>query len=643
MKRIKLLITFFLLVTFCMFSQDKKYEPYTVLEGETLASIANKFSITPYDLIKLNPELSEDKSLEMGKILIVPNKNYDPSNVAIESGKDYIDKGFLFHKVLPKENFFRLKKEFGVSKRILRKHNPVLRVEDLKAGQIIKFPVPRGYKEDNIVLTEVAILTKPYLVRPRETKHGISRRYGISIEKLEELNPSIKIGGLKMADIILVPDTDEIPDPKDGFSIHRIEKGETFYSLGVLFEMTEEELITINPVLNEGVKEGVLIRIPSVEKSATSAFIPSIIPEKGINAILMLPLMSNTSDIDFEKNRTIDIATDFYLGAMMALDSLKEQGLSVNMKVFDTQNSKKVLSSLLASGNLVNADLMIGPLFFNNVQFVAGILKNQNIAIVSPISQKDHTIIPNTNLVQTTASEDKMIDKVLAHIKDNYTNENILIVTDTIVTSIPKVTKILSALQPLDSLNKIKVLLPKKGYIKRELFIEAVKKDRNNFIVMVTNDAIATTDIVQNLGTLPKETQTILFGLHKGSNFKNISPNALAHVNFHYTASTYIDKEDDKVNRFIVKYNQKNFTDPSEYAILGFDVTYDMLLRLATYETISRALNAGYSNRASSKFQYVNNGVGKGFTNQGVYLMKYDGFNIVKVEEEIEKIEEGKE
>ncbi len=640
MKRIKLLITFFLFVTLCMFSQQKKYEPYIVLEGETLASIANKFSITPYDLIKLNPELSEDNSLEMGKILIVPNKNYDPSKVAIESGRDYVDNGFLFHKVLPKENFYRLKREFGVSKGKLRKHNPILRVEDLKAGQIIKFPVPRGYEEDHVELTEVAIATKPYLVRPRETKHGISRRYGISIEKLEALNPSIKTEGLKMADIILVPDTDEIPDPKDGFSMHRVEKGETFYSLGVLFEMTEEELIAVNPTLTEGVKEGMLIKIPSVEKTATSAFVPSIIPDKGINAILMLPLMSNTSNIDFEKNKTTDIATDFYLGAMMALDSLKEQGLSVNMKVFDTQNNKKVLSSLLASGNLGNADLMIGPLFFNNVQFVAGILKNQNIAIVSPISQKDHTVIPNGNLVQTTASEDKMIDKVLAHIRNNYTNENLLIVTDTIVTSIPKVTKILNALQPLDSLNKIKILKPEKGYIKREFFIEAVKNDRNNFIVMVTNNVIVITDIVQNLGTLPKETNTTLFGLHKGSNFKNISINDLAHVNFHYTATTYIDKEDDKVNRFIVKYNQKNFTDPSEYAILGFDVTYDMLLRLATYETISRALNAGYSNRASSKFQYVNNGTGKGFTNKGVYLMKYDGFNIVKVEDEVKEVEE---
>ena len=119
--------------------------------------------------------------------------------------------------------------------------------------------------------------------------------------------------------------------------------------------------------------------------------------------------MSNKANIDFTKNRTADIATDFYLGAMMALDSVKKSGLSVDMKVFDTQNKRTVLSSLLASGTLGDADVMIGPLFFGNVEFVAGILQNKQVSIVSPLSQKDHSRIPNNKLVQSMANEEKMI------------------------------------------------------------------------------------------------------------------------------------------------------------------------------------------------------------------------------------------
>jgi LysM repeat protein/ABC-type branched-subunit amino acid transport system substrate-binding protein len=623
-----------------MFGQNKKYETYTVQEGETIQSIARKLSITPYKLLQLNPELTENNQIEEGKILIVPNKNYNPATAAVDSGKDYIENGMLVHKVVPQENFFRLKKKFRVSKRILIKYNPMLRKEGLKAGQIIKFPVPRNYKPD-IVEEQVRVATKPYLVRPKETKYGISRRYGISIEKLEELNPQIKEVGIKMTDIILVPDTDEIPDSQEGFSTHKVEKGETFFSLGELFEMTEEELIAANPVLNEGVKEGMLIKIPLIDELNTSAFVPLVKQDEKIKAILMLPLMSNKKNIDFEKNRTSDIATDFYFGAMIALDSVKKMGLSVDMKVFDTQNNKRVLSSLLSSGNLGDADVMIGPLFYGNVQFVAGILQNKQVSIVSPLSQTDHSQIPNDKLVQSVASQDEMIMNVLGHIKRIYKDENIVIVTDSLPTSMVKVADMLKVLQPLDSLHKITVLKPEKGYIKRELFLENVLEKRNNFVILLTSNAIVTTDAVQNLGSMSDEIEITLFGFNKGSSFKNVSNNDLARVNFHYTTSNYVDDEDKSVRNFIKKYEKKNFSKPSEYAFRGFDLTYDILLRLATHEDVNRALNAGYSKRVSSKYEYIKNDEGKGFVNQGMYLMKYDGLQIVKVEEEpIEEVKE---
>ena len=571
--------------------------------------------------------------------MIVPNKNYNPATAAVDSGKDYVENGMLIHKVLPKENFFRLKKKFRVSKRVLTKYNPMLRVEGLKAGQIIKFPVPRNYKPD-VIEEQVVMATKPYLVRPKETKYGISRRYGISIEKLEELNPQIKETGIKMADIILVPDSEEIPDSQEDFSIHKIEKGENLFRLGQLFEMTEEELIAANPELSEGVREGMLIKIPFIEKINTSVFVPSVNESTEIKAVLMLPLMSNKKNIDFEKNRTSDIATDFYLGAMMALDSVKKMGLSVDMKVFDTQNNKRVLTSLLASGNLGNADVMIGPLFFGNVQYVAGILQNKQVSIVSPLSQTDHSQIPNDKLVQSAASEDKMITKVLGRIKRIYKDENILIVTDSLPTSMVKVAEILKELQPLDSLHEITVLKPEKGYIKRELFLENVLEKRNNFVVLLSSDAIVTTDVVQNLGSMSDKIKITLFGFNKGSNFKNVSNNDLARVNFHFTTSNYVDDEDKLVKNFVKAYKRKNYSKPSEYAFRGFDLTYDTLLRLATHTDINRALNAGYSKRVSSKFEYIKNDIGEGFVNQGMYLMKYDGLQIVKVvEEPIEEME----
>ena len=228
MNKIKLSLLLLFLVTFSIFSQEKKYTTYQAQQGETLESITRKLGITPHDLLQLNPDLKD--GVTENQLLIIPNKNYNP--VLKSKSGDYIKNGFLFHKVLPKENYYRLKKEFGVPKRILRRHNLALRTDDLKAGQIIKIPVKKGYQLESIVVKVDA--TKPYLVRPKETKYSISRRYGISIERLEELNPEIK-DGLKIAQIIKVPDTTEIPDIEEDYVFHKVEKGETLFSLSQIF------------------------------------------------------------------------------------------------------------------------------------------------------------------------------------------------------------------------------------------------------------------------------------------------------------------------------------------------------------------------------------------------------------------------
>ena len=636
MKKIKLFVVFFFLIAFSVFSQNpnKKYETYTAIEGETLQSIARKFSITPFNLLKLNPELAEGGDL-YGQIIIVPNKNYKPSTAITKNGEDYIENGFLIHTVLVRENYFRFKKKYGVSKRVLRKYNPILRVENLKVGQVIKIPVKDDFKLEGE--TAAIIETKPYIVKPREAKYGISKRYGISIVQLEELNPQTKGRDLKMAELIHVPDIEEVLVVEEGFTIHEVKKGETFFSLGQLYAISQEELISVNPELQNGVKEGMFVKIPIVLESSKLVFIPTIMPGKQLKAVLMLPFMANRKDIDFDKNRTSDIATDFYLGAMMALDSVKKLGLSVNLKVFDTQNNKSLITRYIIENDFSNTDIVIGPLFVANVELVSKALNNKNVAIVSPLSQKDHSVFGSNKLIQDTPSDEKLMVKVLNHIKSNYKGENIVIFSDTTKAVMPKLIKALAELEPLDSLTKIEIIKPKKGYFKPDLFREKIVKDRENIIILISDDAVVTKDVVQNLGVLPKDINATFFAMNMGSNFNDVNNNYLAHVNFHFPVENFIDREDDSVKRFARKYEYKYKAKPSDYAFKGFDITYDALVRFASYDDIVSALKAGYSNRTSTKYEYESNGYGKGFINEGVYLLKYDGLNIVEVEEEFEK------
>ena len=625
MNNLKMIFLLLFIVTFSTFSQEKPYTTYKAQKGETLQSISRKFAITPHNLLQLNPDIQD--GISEYQLLIIPNKNYRPE-LDQEKG-DYVKDGFLYHKVLPKENYYRLKQKFGVPKRILRKHNLALRTDDLKAGQIIKIPVKKGYQ---IAGTRAEnITTKPYLVKPKETKYSISRRYGISIERLEELNPEIK-EGLKLAQIIKVPDTREIPDNDQDFVIHQVEKGETLFSLSQHFKLSQDELIDINPELNEGLKEGMLIKIPTaISLENMSAFTPNIAPDRHLKVSIMLPFTTRNKNLDFEKDRTLNIVTDFYLGALEALDYVKKQGLSVSARIFDTQNSKAEISNILKLHNFDEEDAIIGPMFLDNVKFLSQNLKKDTIAIISPVSSKDHSLFASRNMIKEIPSEEILTNKILDYIINNYDGQHLVVIADEEQENVIRMNKIINKLNAVDSIQDVVILKPEEGYIKPDLFRETILDIKENWIVLITDDKVLINDVVQNLGVLPEEFNLTLFCSKYGKNYDRVDNNFLARVNFHYPTTNFINYEDIEVQEFIKKYKSKNFVEPSEYAFKGFDITYDALMRLATYSDVNNAFDGGISARMSCKFHYVKK-PNKGFENNGVFLIKYDGLNLVDVE-----------
>jgi len=615
------------------FSQEKKYVTHQVKKGETVFSITQKYSVSKADFLKLNPDIKNNE-VSIDQVVIVPNKAFK-AIPDIEDG-DYVLEGFLYHKVLPKENYFRLRKKFGASKRTLRKHNSVLKVGDLKAGQIIKIPVRRGYEVEAKKVKAEDKTIKPYLVKAKETKYMIARRYGISVEDLERMNPQTK-EGLKAETIIKVPNRIEIPDPVNEDTLtHQVEKGETLFSLSQKFKISQDQLILYNPGLSVGAKEGEIIKIPKVLTLDNSQmFIENISLDSTLKVAIMLPFTTKKSGLDFDTDRTLNIATDFYLGVEMALDSLKNQGLHISANVFDTKRKLTEVSTIIKTNQFKDVDAIIGPMFLNNVKFVSQSLGTQNTAIISPVSSKDHGVFASKNTIQDAPSEDELSHKVLNYIKENYNGENLIIIKDDIKENQLEHTKTIAELKQIDSLGELRILSPVKGYIRPDFFRKNIRDKKENWVVLLTDDSSVTNDVVQNLGAMPEKIKITLFALHhnvnQNGNFEKAENHHLARVNLHYATENFVDETDIKVQQFIKKYKAKNYLEPSEYSYKGFDVTYDALARMATYSMVNSAFSSGISERITSKFLYTKNG-SRGFVNKGVFLVKYDGLHLVDVE-----------
>src|SRR5690606_11887556 len=118
---------------------------------------------------------------------------------------------------------------------------------------------------------------------------------------------------------------------------------------------TEEEIKTLNPHTKDGLKEGMVIKIPKVTSSenptSETLFVPSrrvnleynLSNFKPKNVVLFLPFQLDKIQLDSIKlnenqlasNATMRLAVDFYAGALLAVDFAKKRGVSVNLNVFD--------------------------------------------------------------------------------------------------------------------------------------------------------------------------------------------------------------------------------------------------------------------------------------------------------------------
>lgn len=571
MKKIVFLLSFLMMLTAC--GQQKKYVSYTVKKGETIKSIAKDHDMKTKDLLRLNPDVSRKPS--PNTVIIVPNRKTS-SKVSIN-----LKEGEKLHKVKRKETLYSISKLYDVSVDDLKKAND-LTGNSLSTGR------------------EIIIPTK---------------------KKVEEV-------------IVEVVEVEAIDTEK--FEVHTVEKGDTVYNLTKRFNITEEALNAMNPSLKtDGLKLGMqLIVGEKTEDIAVSLFVDEV-TDKPLNILLMLPYKLNKiSDFNsqFEKKTSLlNIVTDFHSGVLMAVDSLKRQGMNVNLKVMDTENSvSKVLSSVEGVGK-DDYDAVIGPLFLKNAELAA---KKLDIPVIAPMYSKNQAKISNKSLVKVSPDKNLLEEKLIDYMLDNYNGEKLIISGDDSQKSAVKIAKFSSQLKSHDSINEISIIKPENGYIDREKFNKVVDTlGRKNWVLLVGNDNITANDVVNNLGVIPTEKAEIqLFSLEKGKNFTNISNNQLERLNFTYPKAQFIDDLAESTKAFNKKYRAKYYRYPSEYAIKGFDVTYDTLLRLANYDSFNEGADAGVSKRIGSKFDYSKK-LFSGQENNGVYLIQYqEGLKLVDLE-----------
>ena len=186
------------------------------------------------------------------------------------------------------------------------------------------------------------------------------------------------------------------------------------------FGLSQEEIITLNPYAVEGLKEGMILKIPKInnaidgQKFEAVNLADYILNTSTKKLAVMLPFKLNRIDLDslsvntdlLKSDGTLRAAIDFYSGVLMAAEFAKDKGISTDITIYDTEGQVSKVAQIMSSNNFNEIDAVIGPLLSKNIEKAASVLQSENIPVFSPLSKFKLKEYPN--LYQTIPSSELM-------------------------------------------------------------------------------------------------------------------------------------------------------------------------------------------------------------------------------------------
>ena len=643
MKKIIYILGLILLFN-CATVKAQDYKTHRVKQGETIFSIAKEYNVTPFDVYRLNPDAKE--GIKVNSVLIIPKSKVDSSPTVTEQ----VFIGYKKHKVKRKETLYGLAAKYNVTQDDIKKHNKWLYAENLKKGDKLKIPVFKTVKKIQESLNPDV---KKYTVKPSEGKWRVAYKFGISVAQLDALNPGLG-DSLKVGQVINVP---KIADNEErtideSYSYYNVLPKEGFYRLKVKLGLSQEELETLNPELIEtGLKAGMVLKIPQntfiktdSENSGNLSLIDSINNFRVKHLAVMLPFQLNRINADsisdakrkIKTDRALSISLDFHSGVLMAIDSAKHLGISTKLDVYDTRNTQTETVNILRSNNFAGVDAVIGPLMKKNFERAASELLDINIPIVSPITKEVRLY---DNVFQSRPSSELMQNKIIQFVKSDTLIKRIFIVHDAkslksanhLKAKFPNA-KLISSKKDKDGKDQNYVLLD--DFLENKEDKISIFSEGKNLVFLETKStglASNVTSILNSLITEKKE--VVLATTNKNSVFEgeNISNVYLSNLQFHYPSMNK-DFDESTSNSFISKYKKKYGITPNKYAVRGFDLTMDVLLRLSSSENLFESAKLeSETEYTENKFLYKKKMFG-GYYNNAAYIIKYNDLKIVEAE-----------
>lgn len=177
---------------------------YTVVAGDTLATIASRFGVTQEAIAQQN-SLADPNALTLGQKLQIPGTGAAAQGAtggATETGGSTAAGQTSTYTVQAGDTLLSIARRFGTTVAELQRLNNITNPDKLSVGQ--KLIVP-GAGAGTAATPASGVQGKTYVVQRGDTLLSIARRFGLTVKQLQEANNIVNPDLISVGQTLVIP------------------------------------------------------------------------------------------------------------------------------------------------------------------------------------------------------------------------------------------------------------------------------------------------------------------------------------------------------------------------------------------------------------------------------------------------------
>ena len=449
------------------------------------------------------------------------------------------------------------------------------------------------------------------------------------------------------------------------FYLHTVKRGQTLYSISKAYDVSEAAIIEYNPFADRGIKTRQSLLIPTEttynawksgqrketptqqlqqhqsvggdmpDESAGNLAETGLPTEQGEEEIIVeipqkAPFDGRVKPL--ERNAAVNVTmilpfdspgtgtnkrfADFYSGALIALNSLKKEGISVNLDLVSSNKSTDEIQQLIDQGKLDKANLIIGPVYAEQFAPVAKFAAENEIPVVSPLGAVEAD--DNPYVFQVYPTRDTKYEKLRPLL--NNPEANVIVMRHISQNDQAAYDEMHSVLP---------VGVRSIDYSKQQhvsVISNMLDRERENVIIIPVSNENIVEEMLSRLTSINMQSRykISVIGTSSWANYNNLNLDMYFRLSVQYVTMYHADRLNPLVNEFYREYIGNFSALPTLYSFRGYDVTKYFIGALKTYgEFMPRQIEGYDPAMLQVKYDLRQDGSESKFVNRQWTVVKY--------------------